>query len=229
MAQQPQKPQFMTMFLWMVMIFLGYQLFFAQPKQPDLPPKDLLFQLQLNDFKVEDVTAVSTYSQYEKAINNDTTLNPEQKQRKLMEAAMLVADAQYKGASNKRELQRVIFAFDRLQDLERKYLDKPIWKEKFRVAYHSKFKEGPRATVVHTDSFGNKFVELTPAELKLQARTLASDLGKNTPVWGFFPGYELIDFIVGITGRNQAFSYAFACFLLALAVRGIVFPLSKSR
>lgn len=219
----------MTMFLWMVMIFLGYQLFFGQQKQPNLPAGDLLFQLQLNDFKAQDVTAVSTYSRYEKSLNEDTTLKPDQKARKLMEAAMLVADAQYKAASHTKELQRVIYAFDRLQDLERKYIGKPLWEEKFRVAYHSKFTEGPRGKVVHTDKHGNKFVELTPAELKLQARTLASDLGKNTPVWGFFPGYELIDFIVGITGRNQAFSYAFACFLLALAVRSIVFPLSKKQ
>lgn len=251
MAQQPQKPQFLTLLLWMALFFTGYQLFFAQPKGPVVPSGDLLFKLQLNDFKVEDVTALTTYNAYDSALKDSTNaeikvvredlkLSEADRARKIkqledlletkkFEAQMLVADSQYKAAKNTKELQRVIFAFDRLQDLERTHVGKPIWTQKFRVAYHSKFTEGPRAKVAYTDKFGNKFVELTPAEMKTEARTLASDLGKNTPVWGFFPGYELIDFVVGITGRTQVFSYAFACLLLAFFVRAVVFPLSKKQ
>ncbi len=235
----------------MAVFMLGYNLLFNRPQGPQIPSGELLEQLKVEDFKVQDVTANGTFMKLEGALNtefnaakqaiqDDVKIPAEAKETqikakeaeknlKLMEARMLLSDAQYKAAINQKDLNRVILAFDALQNLERAHGQEPIWTQKFRVAYHDKFTKDGRDKVAFTDAKGNKFVEITPAQLKHAARDTASDLGKNTPVWGFFPGYELIDFIVGITGRVSGFSYALACFLLALFVRAVVFPLSKKQ
>lgn len=240
----------MTLILWMVVFVLGYQL--LMPKQgPKVPPTDLYQQLKTQNFNGQDVSAATTFSRYEGSLNDtfnaakqtiqqNAALSEADKQaqikqkeaerdEKVMEARVLLADTQYKAAVHTKDLHRVILAFDALQGIERsKGLD-PIWTKKFRVAYHGDFKEDGRDKVAFTDKNGDKYVEVSPAQLKQEARDTASSLGKNTPVWGFFPGYDLINFIVGITGRVPAFSYALACFLLALFVRAVVFPLSKKQ
>lgn len=236
----------------MGLFFLGYQLFIAPQKNaPQVPSAEIFADLKKDNQLIHDVDAAAAYGKYDTSLSNEVKTAEEalkkdpklsdaarktqldaleaDKEHKLLEARMLVADSQYKGAIVKREIQRVIFAFDPLQALERKIGNTPLWNEKFKVAYDPKFKGDGRDVPTFTDEKGGKWVEISPATLKQEARATASDLGKNTPVWGFFPGYELIDFLVGVSGRFPGFSYALACFLLALFVRAVVFPISKKQ
>ncbi|MGF1948897.1 hypothetical protein ACQUFD_17715, partial [Enterococcus gallinarum] len=45
-----------------------------------------------------------------------------------------------------------------------------------------------------------------------------SEWNKKDLIYGFIPGYRIIDFLVHVTGAQPGFSYWFACFLLALVV-----------
>ncbi len=57
-----------------------------------------------------------------------------------------------------------------------------------------------------------------------------SERNKSDLIWGAIPGgYQFIDFLVGLTGHNPNYSYAFATFLLAFVVRGAVYPLSQKQ
>lgn len=56
-----------------------------------------------------------------------------------------------------------------------------------------------------------------------------TDRNRTEYVWGFIPGYALMDFLVHLTGAQPAFSYAFAAFLLAFLVRASVFGLMQKQ
>lgn len=56
-----------------------------------------------------------------------------------------------------------------------------------------------------------------------------SSRNQRETVYGFIPGYKLIDFLVNATGANPAFSYAFAALLLALIVRAAIFPVAQKQ
>ena len=43
------------------------------------------------------------------------------------------------------------------------------------------------------------------------------------------PGYQLVDFLVHVTGASPGFSYWFAALLMAFVVRGIIWPLSHKK
>jgi YidC/Oxa1 family membrane protein insertase len=65
----------------------------------------------------------------------------------------------------------------------------------------------------------------------LYERLVADISGRNRSelTYGVFPGYQIIDFLVNLTGANPSFSYAFAAFLLALCVRAIIYPLAQKQ
>ncbi|MEQ1821368.1 MAG: membrane protein insertase YidC [Fimbriimonadaceae bacterium] len=219
MAQQPQKPNFMNIIMWSLMIFLGYNLFIAGPQKQNQQyegktTEQMLKSIRDLNIQVKEVSIAREVPPYLKKIENDPTLTFEQKLEKTMEARVLLCDTQLKAAVQRQDLQRVVPATDMMTNLSREFIKSPLWKQQFKV--------GKRTDL---DATGT----ISPEELKAKIRTEASKLGRETPVWGFFPGYELIDFIVGLTGKIPAISYGVCCFLLALFVRGIVFPLSKKQ
>jgi YidC/Oxa1 family membrane protein insertase len=70
---------------------------------------------------------------------------------------------------------------------------------------------------------------VTPKQLLADLVTLSSKLGATTPVWGFFPGYQVVDALVRATGSQPAFSYAFAALLMAICVRGVIWKLAQKQ
>jgi YidC/Oxa1 family membrane protein insertase len=80
----------------------------------------------------------------------------------------------------------------------------------------------------------NVVAQTSPGQIsgqELTDRLVAEIAARNQSelTWGIFPGYKIIDALVGLTGRNPGFSYAFAAFLLALLVRIAVFPLVQKQ
>jgi YidC/Oxa1 family membrane protein insertase len=219
MAQKAQKPNFLNIIMWSVMIFLGYQLFIVGPQknqqaQAEFSADQMLVKLQNLNVEIKDVTFAQAIAPYLSKIDNDSALSKEEKAELTMAARVLLCDTQLKAAVQRQDLNRVIPATDMMTNLSREFNKSPLWKKQFQVAQRKDF--GAKTTI-------------SPEELKDEIRREASKLGKETPVWGFFPGYALIDFIVGMTGRVSALSYGVCCFLLALMVRAIVFPLSKKQ
>lgn len=212
---QQRRPNFLTPLLWATVIFLGYQMFVVGPNQaPKRTFDELWAQLKSDNAKILDQTiALKTYPEFQRAVDNNTKLSKEEKERYTLQGLVLVADTQYKAAKQRREIDRVLSANDALQSWERSLAGGPLWTTPVAVSPHKDF----------------PWSQVTPQELKAKVREISMDLGKNTPVWGFFPGYQLIDALVAMTGRVPAFSYALACFLLAVVVRLVVFPLTQKQ
>lgn len=139
-------------------------------------------------------------------------LTKEQALDKEIAGDVLVADTQLRSSQQRRDVQRIIAAQDLTTHLAREYDAKPeIWEKPYAVSPTASF---PEATV-------------TLHSLHDRVASLAEDLGKNTPVWGLIPGYQFVDFLVHLTGANPSYSYALAALLLAIFVRGVIWPLSQ--
>lgn len=212
---QKSRSSIIQPLLWAAMIFLGYQIFFVMPNAgPKKTLQQLETELKENNRKILDQTiSLHTYPAYTRAVDAEQGLTQAQKDRLKLQGLVLVADTQYKAAVQRKDINRVITANDSLQGWQRKLEKDPVWTEKVTVAAHPDFPES----------------EVTPAEMKERVREISSKLGRETPVWGFFPGFQLIDALVRMTGSIPAFSYALACFLLALVVRAVVFPLTQKQ
>jgi YidC/Oxa1 family membrane protein insertase len=128
-----------------------------------------------------------------------------------LEGHLLTADAQQIAAIQRQDINKIIPAFDALVGLSREHSDEAVWKQPFRIPAHPLM---PRDSI-------------SAEGLKAEVSATSSRLGMDTPVWGFFPGYQFIDAFVRLTGSVPSVSYALACLLLALIVRGIVFPLAQ--
>jgi YidC/Oxa1 family membrane protein insertase len=138
-------------------------------------------------------------------------LTPTEAAERKMQATVLHIDTQYKSGVQREDFLRIVAAHDAVSALARRHSAEPVWSQSFSVAYHPDF---PREQV-------------TPASLKQEVQFRSNELGRTTPVWGFFPGYQFIDFLVRMTGSISQFSYAFAALILAILVRAIVWPLAQ--
>lgn len=92
-----------------------------------------------------------------------------------------------------------------------KYGDLPIWKEPVQTV--------DEKGVTHT---------YTGAELYARSVSDLSAANKTSTAWGL-PGYQLIDWLVHLTGANPGFSYWFAPLLLAVLVRASIWPLTQKQ
>lgn len=211
---QQRRPSFVTPLLWAAVFFLGYTLLFPKQTGPEKSIDELRAELKTNNEKILDQTiALKTYPAYTAAVDKSEKLTTAEKDKLKLEGLVLVADTQYKAAVQRKDINRVITTNDTLQGWERKLSGDPLWTTPVPIAKHKDFPES----------------EITPAHLKEKVREISSKLGRETPVWGFFPGFQLIDAMVKVTASIPAFSYALACFLLAVVVRAVVFPLTQKQ
>jgi YidC/Oxa1 family membrane protein insertase len=76
---------------------------------------------------------------------------------------------------------------------------------------------------------GSAVSEISAKDLHDRLVSEVSTRNQNDLVYGLFPGFQMIDALVNLTGAVPGFSYAFAAFLLALVVRAIIFPLAQKQ
>lgn len=151
------------------------------------------------------------YGKLQRKLAEDSQVKLEDKEAYMAEAQVLLADVQLKDGVAHENFDSVQMALQLLDNQSAELRKKPIWTKPFKVGSTEKFKRS----------------EVTLESLNRELDTAARELGKVSLVWGFMPGYQLIDGLVNLTGAIPAFSYAFAAFLLALVVRGIVWPLAQ--
>lgn len=213
------KPNFLTTALWALMIFSLFNMFFNKPQSAEskMTVEQLRQELNENNKNRLDITiATKTLPAYNAAVDGLFTakkLTPAERDAKKIEAAILVADTQLKAGLHSNDTNRIRTAFYSLVKYQRDRLDQPDWNKTYSVPSEPNFGWSSWS--------GQKLYEKVRTTLAARNRT---DL-----VWGFIPGYQIVDFLVSLTGRNAGFSYAFAGFLLALLVRTIVFPLSQKQ
>ncbi|MES1227763.1 MAG: membrane protein insertase YidC, partial [Armatimonadota bacterium] len=133
----------------------------------------------------------------------------------ILKAHVLVADTKLKSAlwNPGHAHSKLSKAYDILKATYEKDKDTKAWNEPVAIPADEK----DPATSYSASQLYTKVV----ADLSAK--------NKTELVWGFVPGYQVIDFLVAVTGRQPGLSYAFAAFLLALVVRGAVWPLSQKQ
>ena len=219
MAQaQPVKklpPTFWVLWLGSLVLLIVMQ---KNQPQDKSTYADVFKQLQQANVEAKDVTAASLKGKYEglldKAVNEKKLTQAEADDKK-HEAAILVANTEFRAGLMRNETQRLRTAFQTLWPFEKKLKDKPEWSQKtFTAAPDSRFPEVPQT--------------VSGQVLYDTLRDTISLRNKKELIWGFIPGgYQLIDGLVHLTGAVPSFSYAFGAFLLALVVRLIVFPFTQ--
>jgi len=216
----------------MFVVFYAF-MYFMGPKQgaqAPTPPKDLYQTLLRQNAARMDVTiAHQTYPQYQTAIDEDVKakkLTEAEGESKKIAAAVTVADTQLKAGLHGHDTGRIRDALYTLSNYERHLAGKPEWNAKVPVTDVTK--DDP-ATPNFDESKEFGWKEWSGQELYSKISSVLMERNQQEPVWGFVPGYQIIDGLVALTGRVPGFSYAFAAFLLALLVRSIVYPLSQKQ
>ena len=216
------KQNFLLTTLWMIAIFFTINMFFNKPAAPVVQggAEAQLAILKSSNAKLLDVSIVSERSTYEGAIDEEVKakkLTEEEANQKKMEAAVITADTQFKAGLARNESSRFRNAYYTLIPFHKKFGKTPLWNQTFAV------------TDVSSDKrFGWK--EWSPDELYKKTIETLGNHNKTELIWGFIPGgYSFIDFLVNLTGANPGYSYALAALILALIVRGAIFPLAQKQ
>lgn len=203
--------------LWMISLVMLFYMMNNQPKETKTLAQ-VYEQLKQNNVETKDLSIKTTQSSYETLLNNEEkvgNLKPEEVHRRKVEAAILVANTQLRAGLMRNETGRIRFAYQTLWNHQKKEIDTPLWRDtKFTTAPDSRFPQVPQT--------------VSGQELFDKTKQILSDRNKTEVVWGFIPGgYQFIDGMIAITGRNPYFSYWFGALLLAIVVRAIVFPFSQ--
>ena len=214
---------FIQQALLVLMIFIGFRLFMGQNAPPTntKTPDEILKDLRTDDAAVKDLTAASDFRTLLTTLSN-SKLSQQDQDAKELEGAIILADTQDKAGILWNDLRRLNSAYTGLQKYESQWQQKPFWNNRVAV-------EAPTAgpvPEVHNPTVPNTW---TAQEIYDQTVTVLDQKNRDTLVWGIFPGYQLIDFLVHATGAQPAFSYWFAAILLAVALRAILFPLSQKQ
>ncbi len=218
MSQPPPKGNFMTTLLLMAVIFLGYNLLVGNQKQvPDTRTvEQIVAEMRTMNKQLKDQSIVGVGAQLNRKVSEQLEakkLTPEQADRIEFEAVVLTADTQYKAAVQRKDFDRMNMAFMSLQSKKHDFEEKKFWKQPVQVSPHKGF---PRSEVAASSLLDDINAGMTK-------------LGRTTLVWGIVPGFQLIDFLVNLTGAVPAFSYAFAALLLAFVVRAVIWPMAQKQ
>ena len=223
--QQGPKGQFMTMLLLFICIYMGMQLLNPNKGPADTRPyTDVLKELRDLNRDEKDVEAAALLPSYQSKLNQakgEKKWSQAEFDKHELEGIVLVAHAKFKGALsriNNPAKSSVVHkklhdAWMLMQSHYQKSHSLPVWNESFEVAPDPKLKS---SAVPASTLYDNVVVEL-------------SQRNRTELVWGLFPGYPAIDAFVRLTGSQPAFSYWFAAFLLALAVRLVIYPWSMKQ
>jgi YidC/Oxa1 family membrane protein insertase len=237
MAKPAPKNNMMQTLLFAAMLFMAFSLFQNSQKPQPVTEKVQDMRAALIDLngKYRDAQILAKKGAYESRLDADFEAAKKGKSAeevkklqdeldaKKMEAEVLVADAALRAAIVAKEREKnpaggfnaATNAYIYLKPLEKKNEKSPLWTTPISVG-SDKYPFSVKR-------------DITPKELLAEARDKSSEMGRSTPVWGFFPGFQVVDFLVGVTGRTPAFSYAFAGLLLAICVRGVIWKLAQKQ
>ncbi len=213
-----QKPNFMSIALLMMTAYLGFMLINGNVGKPSetRSSTQILGSLKQMSFEGKDHTIAGELQKYQSKIDEEAKTEkwtPDVVEERKTEGRILAAHTALRAGIAKSEIGRVQSAFQQLDGLHRSQQGKPIWDEKFSV---------PTDTNL-VDS------EMSLATVYDKSVTTLSAMNRKDKIIGIFPGYEMIDFLVAITGRVGAMSYTIAALILAFLVRLAVYPLSKKQ
>ncbi len=211
----------------MMLILFGVQYFFfnkggtSETRTVD----QLITALRDDNVKVRDLTAARDFSVLQNILQaqfKDKKITKDDKDAKELEGAILVADAEVKSGILHDDIRRYNNAYTLLQGYEEKFGNKPVWNNPVKIDTPEK---GP------IEGASNPSGESSWTAAQLYAHTISAldQKNQNTLVWGIFPGWQMINWLVHATGAKPGFSYWFAAVLLAVALRALLYPLSQKQ
>lgn len=225
MARPQPKNNFFQILLFAALVMLGFQLFTGAGQKRDLTYGDkvlktrqeILTAMRDANAKGKDITIASqllpAYEQSLREAKDKKEISALDEQRLKWEATVLVGHTQLSGGVVANDTNRVRNAFNTLHPVERGHQKDAVWNTPIEVTDP---KQGP--------------IQISGHELHEETVELLSERNKSDLIWGVIPGgYQLIDFLVKLTGGSAGFSYAAAAFLLAFVVRAVVFPLTQKQ
>lgn len=204
-----------TMLLALV-LFLGFQALFGN-RQPDTRSStEILSKMREYHEQIRDQSIAAELPKYEAKIREEASSKgwkQDEVDTRIMEGVVLVAETQYRAATQRDAINRATNAFMTLHGKSRQFEFKPIWEKPVQVASHPQF---PEATT-------------TPKDLYAKVINDLDERNQKDLVFGLARGYAIIDVLVSVTGKVPGFSYAFAALLLAIVVRAIIWPLAQKQ
>lgn len=230
---QPQagsRSNFIQILLIMGMVFLGVQLFTAPNRetQDKRSAAEIYKTLQDYNRELKDYSAMMELAKYEGKVKEEAKGKPDKEKQvesEILKGYVLYADTALKSATLREKMfkdgkattnygyTKLNRAYDKFKPKFEAFHKTEMWNMSVPVAPYGEFTA----------------VDQTPQSIYDQMVTTLSPMAKAEPVFGLFPGYYLIDFLVKLTGSQPWFSYAFAAFLLALVVRAAIWPLAQKQ
>lgn len=214
-----------------MVIFLGIQLIQAPQRanQDTRKADEIWAKMVEQNRELKDVSIQQELVKYQSRYIEEAKskgVKQSDQDAQILRANMLVADTMHKSGLYRGELFKSGIA---KSDWAYRKLDKAhtFIKPKYETFYHTPLWESTRVAVA--PSTGLPQTEVSAKELYDTLVKDLSPLAKNEPVFGFIPGYQLIDALVQVTGAKPGFSYWFAGLLLAMVVRAIVWPLAQKQ
>ncbi|MBL8047074.1 MAG: membrane protein insertase YidC [Chthonomonas sp.] len=207
----------MTFVLLAMFIFLGMQLFQgARSGGNDYrDPSEILASLrtankELNGDKTR--TDNQLFQQRIETFATEQKWTAEQTAEAKAESEVLDLHTRLAAGLKINNLGKIQEVWQSIEPKERKAQKDAMWTKEFKVAPAAGL---PDETMSMKELWDTSTVELNKRY-------------KTEPVFGFIPGWQLMDGLVALTGRIPAFSYAFSALLLAIIVRAAIFvPVTK--
>ena len=208
-------------FIWVIWALSTVWIFSTmnnRPKEAEKAPDQLFAQLKKDNVETLDQSAARDFNDYAKGIDQqvkDKKLAEHDGQLKKYEGAVLVANTQLRSGILRNETSRVRLAYQTLWSYQKKNRDTAEWRDtNFTAAPDSRFPEIPQT--------------VSGQHLFDKVSDILSARNRKEIIWGFIPGgYNAIDSLIALTGRNPGFSYWFGALMLAFVVRIIVFPFTQ--
>lgn len=217
MSQAPgPKQNLMQTMLIMVVLFLGFNLFFGNRQPETRTSTEILANMRKLHGEIKDISIAAELPKLESRLRleqEDKKVTPEQLEKATVEGLVLTADTQARAAKQRSDIDRATAAYMTMHGRLKQFQGKPLWRQEVKLQPHPQFPD--------TSTTPEKLYEHTVEDLSAR--------NKQDMIFGLARGYEIIDFLVGLTGRAPGFSYAFAALLLAIIVRAVVWPLTQKQ
>lgn len=213
----PQAPKFdfLRIFLIATLVFIGFQLFMQRPPEDARTSQEIKAKMLEQNRDLMDVSIQQNQRALERKVDAEAqkgTITREEADRKKIQAAVIAAATQFEAGRLRDNWGKVDRSYQTLAAYFERWQQSPLWREP--------------VTVTRADS----------SAWSVSAATLYGDIvadlsqrNKKHLVWGFVPGYDLIDALVRVTGSQPGLSYWVAALLLAVVVRGLVWPLAMKQ
>lgn len=212
---QNPKQSFLSQLLPLLLVFMAMQIMFLTCQKPPDNRDSATILNSMRDLHAKslDQDLIAMNRTLEDKLNGelkDKKIDQATYDKRYLEGTILTVDMGMVAGEFYKQINREQQAYQSLETTYKKFRDNPLW-ESYSV----------------TVPFKNK--TWTPKGLYDYTVETLSENNKKDLIYGFIPGYQVIDFLVHLTGAIPSFSYWFAAFLLALCVRTIVYPLTQKQ